>query len=140
MHQLNPTVLVHADIDPDLATTGFPLLHPYLEQVWLPVIGPSTVLALRSIGRSLGTDLTPFELHLPTLAAELGLGSGTGPNSVVQRTIARIIRFGHARVIDPATLEVAALIRPVTESQVSRLPQSIQATHQLMTGSMEAAR
>lgn len=139
MHPLDPTITVTGDIDPDNAD-GFPLLHPYLEQVWLPILGPSTILALRSIGRRLGTDLRPFRLELADLAAELGLGSGTGRNSIVCRTVGRAERFGHARILDPAHLEVVALVRPVPEPLRTRLPHTARIAHDAMTATREVTR
>lgn len=139
MHPLDPIVTVTADPDPDHAD-GFAILHPYLEQVWLPILGPSTVLALRSIGRRLGTDLQPFRLDIADLAAELGLGTGTGPNSTIHRTLARAERFGHARITGPDHLEIAALIRPVPEALQRRLPHAARLTHHVMTPAPEMTR
>jgi hypothetical protein len=57
---------------------GFPLDNPYLEQCWIPVLGPSSVLLLRRVPW-LWRDATPAEVDVAELGAQLGLRRGGRP-------------------------------------------------------------
>ena len=60
-------------VDPTLERVGFPLEHPYLEQVWLSVVGPTSVLALRHLGRQLEAHPEGVTVDLVDLSRTLGL-------------------------------------------------------------------
>ncbi len=74
---------------------GFPLDHPYLEQCWAPLIGPSSVLLLRHCV-SLWRDATPARVPTEDLARQIGLGRGTGRHSPLWHTIERVVHFRFA--------------------------------------------
>lgn len=106
----------------DVHRAGFPLDHPYLEQCWTPVLGPSSVLLLRRMSL-LWRDATPALLSTSELGAQLGLGRGTGRHSPANRTVDRIVRFGFASWSSPSSLDVFTEIPPVPAKQLDRLPQ-----------------
>jgi hypothetical protein len=67
----------------------FPLDHPYLEQCWTPVLGPSKLL-LRRVPW-LWSEATPAEIDIGALGAQLGRGDGC--HSPMGRTVERIARL-----------------------------------------------
>src|SRR5437764_3571118 len=105
---------LHADPHPLAAVrqAGFPLDHPYLEQCWTPVVGPSSVLLLRHCAW-LWRDAMPLRIPVEALAAELGLGKGTSRNSPIWRTIDRLVRFGFATLREPAELRIYTEVPPL---------------------------
>src|SRR3954463_16655907 len=74
---------------------GFPLNHAYLEHCWAPLIGPSSVMLLRRCS-DLWREAAPARIPTHELAMQLGLGKGTGRNSVVWHTLDRVVRFHFA--------------------------------------------
>ncbi len=119
---------------PDIRRAGFLLDHPYIEQCWGPLIGPSSVSFLRHCVWH-WQDERPARLSTADLAAELGLGRGVGPNSVLWRTIGRLEHFRFARH-EPygAGLEVFTRVPPVTPDRLSRLPQWVRGRHVRLNG------
>ena len=132
MHDIDRFVIFEPHIDPRPAD-GFPLLHPYLEQVWLPILGPSAVLVLRNLGRHFGADLNPYEADLDRVAVEVGLGVGDGRHAPIRKVINRLIRYHHAAYINPTRIEIHALTRPVNERGLDKLPAAARHAHHLMT-------
>lgn len=132
MHDIDRHVTFEPHVDPE-HTNGFPLLHPYIEQVWLPLIGPSSVLLLRHVGRHFGTDLNIYDADLNQVAAEVGLGVGNGKNAPIRRVIERLIFFGHITYLEPNLLEVNVMIRRVGLKALGKLPTATFETHRLMT-------
>ncbi len=80
--ETNQLVRLHAVPHPSapVRRAGFPLDHPYLEQCWAPVIGPTSVLLLRRLP-VLWRENVSIELELEELAGSLGLGHSTGRNA-----------------------------------------------------------
>src|SRR5438094_10508947 len=70
----------------------------YAETYWLPVIGPSAMWALRRLSAWAEAEAARVDVTLPDLAHELGLGGGTGRNSPIVRTLARLVVFQLARI------------------------------------------
>lgn len=124
-----PVVLqVRAWWDPDLALAGVDPRSLYAETFWLPLVGPSTLLLVRWAVHELGRHPDGFSVDAGDVAACLGLGSKVGPNSTVERTLARARRFHLARG-DGELLEVRAHLPRLHAGQVSRLPARLQAAH-----------
>ena len=61
--------------------------HRYVEQFWLPVLGPSSVLALRRFADLLDAQPAEIEVELVELGACLGIGTGTGRNTQINRNL-----------------------------------------------------
>lgn len=74
-------------------------MSSYLENYWLPMLGPSATWALRRIAAWLATA-PPSGLWLPVepLARSLGLGSAAGRNCPMRRTLARLVDFRMAEL------------------------------------------
>lgn len=68
------------------------LNHSYVEMFWLPVIGPTSTLFLRFVGRNV--SLESFKLFDPSeIAVCLGVNGGTGRHSPISKTISRLAYF-----------------------------------------------
>ena len=89
----------------------------YVEQFWLPIIGPSALLAwwrLRSLLDLAGPS--GLIVDCAELAARLGLGHACGRNAPIVRTLARLCRFGFARIAHDC-LEVRAIAPTLDATQ-----------------------
>ncbi len=108
--------------------------HPtsdYAEQFWLPVIGPSALWAHRRLTSGLVSDHSGYQLNLATLSREIGLGGGTGRNSPIVRTLARLVDFHLAEVTDDR-LGVSTSLPPLTNRQTARLPDHLAQRHRAL--------
>jgi hypothetical protein len=108
--------------------------HPtsdYAERFWLPVIGPSALWAHRRLTAGLVADHAGYQLNLATLSREIGLGAGTGRNSPIVRTLARLVDFHLAEIIDDR-LGVYTSLPPLTRRQTARLPDHLAQRHRAL--------
>lgn len=105
----------------------------YVEIYWLPVLGPSATWALRRITRSLAdSGGSGVSLPVEPLARSLGLGSSAARNSVVRRTIGRIVDFRLAEIDhERGVLAVRMLVPRLSERAVDRLPAHLAAQHHI---------
>jgi hypothetical protein len=137
----NPSSLeVHPAPHPKLEAhrAGFPLDHPYLEQCWTPVLGPSSVLLLRRIPW-LWRESAPAEVDVGELGAQLGLGHGDGRHSPMARTVERIVRFRFASWSGPGTLDVFTEVPPLPDRHLDRVPRwCVERHEQLLTAHLDA--
>ena len=115
--------------DPSLAVAGFDPRSAYAERFWLPVVGPSTLLLLRRFARGLEEHPTGFRVSLADTGRALGLGSGTGRTSPVNRTIERACTFGLARRVDTDSIEVRSHLPRLAPRQLDRLPPVLRRAH-----------
>lgn len=117
---------------------GFPLDHPYLEQCWTPVLGPSSVLLLRRVPL-LWRESAPAQVDVGELGAQLGLGRGDGRHSTMGRTVERIVRFRFANWSEPGVLDVFTEVPPLPERHLDRVPRwCVERHEQLLTTHLEA--
>lgn len=132
-----PAVLtIHAvpHPEPHVGRVGFPLDHPYVEQCWSPVVGPSCTLLLRRLP-VLWQEAEPAIVEAAEVSRSLGLGANTGHrNSRVWRSIERLTQFGLADLSQPDVLDVYMTVRPLTARQVGRLPDWSQRAHERLLG------
>lgn len=114
---------IHPAAYPNLEVhrAGFPLDHPYLEQCWSPILGPSSVLLLRHTAQ-LWRDSDPAVVDSADLAQQIGLGKGRGTHSPLGHTLNRIVRFRFAQWSGPGVLDVYTEVRPLRERDLSRVP------------------
>lgn len=112
---------------------GFPLDHPYLEQCWAPVVGPSSVLLLRHCVL-LWRDATPARVPTEDLARQIGLGRGTGRHSPLQHTIDRLVHFRFASRATPGELHIYTEVPPLSAHQLDRLPPWSRIQHDRLLG------
>jgi hypothetical protein len=117
---------------------GFPLDHPYLEQCWTPVLGPSSVLLLRRVPW-LWRESAPAQVDVGELGAQLGLGRGNGRHSPMSRTVERIVRFRFASWSEPGVLDVFTELPPLPERHLDRVPRwCVERHEQLLTAHLDA--
>jgi hypothetical protein len=72
------------------------ITEDYVERYWLPIIGPSALLAARRLARTAGHD--GGLVNLIDLGSSLGIGAGTGRHTTINRTIARLVDFDLAHI------------------------------------------
>lgn len=79
--------------DREVERAGFSVLSSYVDRAWLPVLGPSSTLALRRLGDLALIDPVGIDVDLAELAADLGLGSGVAPSSRLVHALDRLDWF-----------------------------------------------
>lgn len=103
--------------DPD----GHPITHPYIDTLWLPVLGPTAIAALRLIDRLAASNPDRFTLTLDQLGHRIGLAGKAAPQRAA-RTIDRLIRFHVAVTVSPDEIIVPLRLPPLSNRQLDRLP------------------
>jgi hypothetical protein len=116
--------------DPFLAQHGYDPRSAYVERFWLGVLGPSATWLLRRLARGLDEHPDGFRINLADTAKALGLGEGTGRNSMVVRTVDRACQFGAAQLHARDRLAVRAHLAPLNARQLKRLPIAVQSAHE----------
>lgn len=106
----------------------------YVEFCWVAVLGPTGTLAYRRLGtvvagRPEGERLT---FDLVDLSCSLGLGEGIGRNSIIARTLTRLVHFGIAEWHGDA-LAVRRALAPLPARHVARLSHTARAMHTRIT-------
>lgn len=91
----DPLVLI-ADRNPVLETLGHDPRSPAAEAGWLHRLGPAAMCAHRRIVALLEVAGDGHAVPLAGLATDLGLPGGTGQNTKIVRTLARLVRYGIA--------------------------------------------
>ncbi|MDP9403829.1 MAG: hypothetical protein M3P85_11010 [Actinomycetota bacterium] len=124
--------------DPVIDRLGHAPASAYVEWLWLPRIGPSAAWAHRRLTSGLAAQPGGYKLSLSELAHWLGLGQGTGANSIVVRTLRRLVAFHLAQQVDHATLAVRRRVPPLTRPQLERLSPYLQQAHIRLTNASPA--
>lgn len=123
----DPLAVVPLD-DPVVEAAGHDPRSPYAETYWTGCLGPTAILLLRRLAGWLEESAEGFPLPLAPLARELGLGEGTGRNSPVVRSLARVVEFNMAQVRGD-TLAVRRALPPLARRHENRLPGHLVARH-----------
>lgn len=123
-----PTLTVVAWPDPMLEAHGHRPGSPYVEAVWLGVLGPSTTLCWQRLAR-LATARPATPIDAADLAISLGLGDGLGKNSAISRTLERMVVFGVA-LRSGDTLAVRRALPDLPERMTRRLSHTARLAHQ----------
>lgn len=128
----------------DRVRHGWPLDSRFVEEFWLPILGPSSVALLRWTARH-ADELTRYQrMPLAELASAIGLGCGVGRHSPICRTLERLTRFDAARWdTNPGTdipkLSVYSHLLPVPRRLVAQLPPALQTEHARALAALAAA-
>jgi hypothetical protein len=101
----------------------------YVEQFWLPLLGPSATWLLRRLREGLERAPSGYVLDLDQTARCLGLGGAGGRHSPFRRAIARCARYEMARQLDHETLAVRRSVPRLTPDLLRRLPGPLRARH-----------
>ena len=129
--------------DSTLDRVGFPLEHPYVEEVYASVLGPSSVLFLRRAGRLLAEHPEGVSLDVVELSRSLGLGvradaDDVGRHSPLRRTMDRLVRFRMAAWRGEDHLGVHPKVPALERHRIARLPETVQgAHHRLLTSHLD---
>ncbi len=125
---LDGSIPVMAWSDPVIDQLGHDPRATYVEEFWLGILGPSTTWLLRRVAA--GFDASPEGFLLPVVdtARALGLGAPSGKQSPFIRSITRACQFRLARW-EGEVLSVRRKFPPLSQGQVRRLPESLQAAH-----------
>ncbi|HET8930930.1 MAG TPA: hypothetical protein VFN21_09760 [Acidimicrobiales bacterium] len=128
---LDGSIAVRGWADDYLAIHGHDVCSSYVELFWLGALGPSSTVLLRRLAR--GLQLSPDGYRLPVVdtALSLGLGPPTSRNSPFVRALHRCVIFRVARFVGP-DLEVRLKVPTLHAAQLRRLPDSLQAAHDVV--------
>ena len=119
--------------DPVIDQLGHQPGSAYFEWLWLPRVGPSAAWAYRRLTSGLASQPDGYSVSLEELAHWLGLGRGTGANSIVVRTLRRLTVFHLAIQVDDSSLAIRRRVPPLTQSQLRTLSPHLQRTHLHLT-------
>jgi hypothetical protein len=127
------TAIVFRVVPAPVRARGADRLHDpddlYVEDVWLPVVGPASYVAWRHLAR-LACRSSGAIISLDALAAATGLGTPRGHQSPLHRTMRRLARFDLAHIEDDR-IRVRTALPFVTGRQLARLDPGVQAVHRL---------
>ena len=115
--------------DPLIEAAGHRPGSPYVEAVWVAVIGPSSTWGWQRLARIAASGPPEVTIDAAELAASLGLSQSLGRNAPISRTIARLEAFGTLhRSAD--TLGVRLALPDLPEHRVAKLCAMAQLAHQ----------
>ena len=127
---LAPTMTVRPWPDEVIDRVGHDPRSAYVEQFWLPLLGPSSVLLLRRLAAELEHHPTEVALPMEGTARSLGLGTKGGRTSTFGRTLDRCRQFQLLHLEeDGSTLLARRMLPPLNRGQVGRLPDEVRAQH-----------
>jgi hypothetical protein len=113
--------------DPLVEQGGHRPGSPYVELVWLGVLGPSTTFAWQRLARQV-TVVGQSTIDVADLSLSLGLGQDLGRNAMVSRTLARLVAFDAARRHGD-TLAVRLALPDLPLRRLQRLSESARMAH-----------
>lgn len=116
--------------DPQIDATGYPPGSPYIDLVWLGILGPSATWAWTYLARIVATKSAAV-VDLDDFAATLGIARG-GRRMSITHTLDRLVRFGAARRVDNI-LAVRRRLPAVPDHQLHRLSATARTAHQRVT-------
>lgn len=135
---LCPTITVCPLADAVVERHGFPVRSVYAEALWLPILGPSALWALRRLAAMAVASPEGCAVDLAELASSLGLSAGTGRNSIIVRTLSRLVHFGMAEW-DGSTLRVRTAVAPLRQTQLTHVGPPLRRLHDTLVASRRAA-
>ena len=113
---------------------GFDLDDPYVEQVWVGLLGPSGILLLRRLPH-LWREATPAHVEVAEFAASLGLNHGLASwNGRIWRTFKRLAAHRLATPLKAGCLGVFVQVPPVPDRHLTRLPGWATRAHDRLLG------
>jgi hypothetical protein len=120
---------VHPWDDPVVDPHGMDVRSGYVERFWLPVLGPSAVLALRLLADRLDRSPTGVTVDLDEAARSLGVGGPGSRHAPLRRALDRCVRFGLARPRGHGALDVRRSVGMLPQRHLARLPTALQEEH-----------
>ena len=103
----------------------------YVSRFWLPIIGPSSLIAAGFLVESLHHSPDGFDVKVDLLGLALGLPGKGGGHSKIARTLDRLTQFGLARFhpVETPLYRVRLAWPPLTQRQLRRLPDFLAELH-----------
>jgi hypothetical protein len=114
--------------NPAMDAQGHKPGSPYVEAVWLGVLGPATILCWSRLAR-IATARPETVIDTTDLATSLGLSANLGRNAPLTRTLNRMAMFGTAQHHD-ATIAVRRALPDVPPGLRTRLSYTARVAHQ----------
>ena len=109
--------------DPTLDAVAFPWHHPYLEDVWLAHLGPSTAWLYRRLARMAATSAASVRVELDRLIDVVGLGNS---EARLCRSTYRLVHWRFAEWLPAsAALYVRTTFMPAPASVLDAHPQVV---------------
>jgi hypothetical protein len=116
---------------------GFDAQSSYVEQFWLPVLGPATTWLIRHLNTRLDRDGEGTVIEAALTARALGLGPHSGRHAPFLRSIRRALDYdligleehNELAAVSEATLLVRRLLPPLSERLADRLPAGLALEH-----------
>lgn len=127
-HDNADSVVVVLWPDAEVMSNGHEARSAYVERFWLGLLGPSTTWLWRRLVRGLDECPGGYRIQLADTARALGLGAGTGRNSMIVRSLDRMVQFGAAHR-DGDVVEVRTHLPELSARQLRRLPPAVQQAH-----------
>lgn len=112
----------------------------YVERCWTGVLGPTGVLMLRNLASRLESGQAPVRVNLEELGRALGVGHQSGRNSVLNRTMGRLERYGMAIALPDGSLALRVDVPPLPGAAVRRAAPSVAEFHREQVSSVRASR
>lgn len=122
-----PTLNVVPWPDPNIDTHGHRPGSPYIEAVWLGILGPSTTLCWSRVSR-IANAQPGTAVDITDLALSLGLSPHLGRNAPITRTLGRMVMFG-AAIRSGDTIAVRRALPDVPERMAARLSYTARLAH-----------
>lgn len=101
---------------------------PYIEAVWLGVLGPSATWAWQRLAR-IAAGRPGVTIDSADLAISVGLGENLGPNAAISRTLGRLVVFGAAQR-GAEVIAVRLALPDLTPRCAARLSASARLAHE----------
>jgi len=128
-----PLISVRLVETADRVGRGWPIGSTFVEEFWLPILGPSAVALLRWFDRRADHYRRITTLNVADIAVAIGLGDATSKHSPIVRTVERLVRFDAARWDAPDAsmpeLAIYTHLFAVPTRLTVRLPEPLQAEH-----------
>jgi hypothetical protein len=118
--------------DPVVEALGHWPGDPYIDLVWLGILGPSTSWLWLKLAR-ICAAAPSTRVDVVDLAVSLGLGEGLGANAPLPRSLGRLVQFGCAHRAGE-TFAVRRALPHVAQRQLSRLSWSARQAHEHLVG------
>lgn len=115
----------------------FPLVHPYFEIVYAPLLGPTAVLLARAMARHLDAVGGPTTVHPVELALEVGIrASSIDPLGKRSHLVHAIDRLAHDHIVirlGDRVLGVNLWVPLLGDRSLAKLPAAAKDAHVRLT-------
>ncbi|MFM9137276.1 MAG: hypothetical protein ACKOQZ_03875 [Actinomycetota bacterium] len=125
--------------DEVVARDGFSTLSRYVEWYWLPVLGPTALLAARRMVSAFEWYSNGYEADVTEMASSLGLAYTDGTHNPFTRAVARLMYFGVAKGT-AHSLSVCTHLPVLPAHHLARLHRGLRASHEVFLNAERSSR